>query len=865
MPGENEYGERRGGERAHALTFREAPINPALRLAALHGVASSVQLHIERNDPLDGRDLTGQTALMIAARRNHVLVCTALLQAGANPDLLDHDGLSALDLAERAGAADSHRVLVEFIRQRAHFAQEAVVDLPKGDPGESIEDSGQSQQAVTSPTLGPDEYGAPLGDWEPLPASEPPRDDKELRDRASQTQVAIDEHIPFDPLAASWDEVSAYLPEQSHSGALLGEIEEGLRTVFLRCLREGSAPSRQIDSLLEGMDLLAAANMKRLSSQTAQDLGAELDERVEAQGVYEDHRVGPPGEATDEEQRTLDDAIEYLASLIQPKNDPGQLFAKKAYGRPLLTQVEEVAIAKGMEQALEGAKDILSRWPDGLCLLLQKCAEVESGNLALKDVQGTSKSGNGESDSESAALSPLPGRDHQSNRSTSEDDEADTDESQPSDELEDFLAQAAILRQLTDPPVGAGHSTDKVRSALNAMHLSGTFLCALEQRSSNRPEAIEFGRHISIFLNARERLILSNLKLVVPIAKRFLGTGAEFSDLLQEGHIGLIRATDKFDWRRGFRFATMATWWIRQQISRAAPEHARLIRLPTHGVEVTWEMKRLLRENFVEHEDPAPLRWLAEQLGLSELKTENFYRTMSEPLPLEVIESKVWLNTSEDADPIEYASRAECINRAEELLQHVGSRPGKKMSEKVLRMRYGIGTREDLTLEEIGQRFSLTRERIRQIEGKAITLIRGHLRAMRSPEPPSFDDTATPSSDHTPSSGAGNDDQPVQQRTVAVESTAPLSDRASPRLENAGRLHSQSNATAIGQRAFTEVQLQLLRKAKAIGISILTYHESGRYETLVMLSRPDSEQEREIAAELHAAGFSFRPGQGYYV
>src|SRR5690606_11675335 len=126
---------------------------------------------------------------------------------------LDHDGLSALDLAERAGAADSHRVLVEFIRQRAHFAQEAVVDLPKGDPPKSIEDSGHPQQAVTSPTLGPDEYGASLGGWEPLPASEPPRDDKELRDRASQTQAAIDEHIPFDPHAASWEDVSAYLPE----------------------------------------------------------------------------------------------------------------------------------------------------------------------------------------------------------------------------------------------------------------------------------------------------------------------------------------------------------------------------------------------------------------------------------------------------------------------------------------------------------------------------------------------------------------------------------------------------------------------------------------------------------------------------
>jgi RNA polymerase primary sigma factor len=694
----------------HASACSAAPLNPALKLAALHGVAAAVRLHIERKDPLDGRDLNGQTALMIAARRNHLEVCALLLQAGVDPDLLDKDGLTALDLAKKAGATETCTKLVEFNRNRGQFVPEPEIAWLPEHHAESIQDSSLLLQTSVLDTRGPAEDDTALEDWEPLTESEPPKDDTELRNRASQTQAAIDEHIPFDPLTTSWDEVSAYLPEEFHSGAFSEAIEEGVRAVFLRSLREGSVPSLQIDSLLEGEEPLAAANIKRLASQVIHDLGAELDERIEAPGVFEDHRVSLSGEATDEEQRMLDDAIEHLVSLLQPRNDPGHLFAKKAYGLRLLTQAEEVEIARDMEQALESAKDVLSKWSNGLCALLQKCAEVESGHLALKQVQTRNNIGSEEQQdgSEGETQSPLLQSGRQSRQSTADDDGTGTEDPDSEDELGDFLRQADLLKKLTSLQNGTQPSPSNVRAVLDAMSLSGTLLCSLEQQNSNQPEAIEFTSHISRFLKSRDRLVLSNLKLVVPMAKRFLGTGADFSDLLQEGHIGLIRAADKFDWRRGFKFSTMATWWIRQQVSRAAPEHARLIRLPAHGVEVTWEMTRLLRTHLDQHEQPASVRWLAQKLGLSELKTESYLRTISESLPLESMESNPWLPTDEDADPLECTYRMECVDRAEKLLQNLGSRPGKKMSEKVLRMRYGIGTWEDLTLDEIGRRFGLT-------------------------------------------------------------------------------------------------------------------------------------------------------------
>lgn len=855
-----------------SLEHRPSPLNPTLRLAAWHGVASSIRLHIEREDPLDRRDANGHTALMIAAQRNHLEVCSLLLQAGVDPDLVDKNGFTACDLAEQAGATDTHQKLLELKRKQAQLASEANTSLLQECPDKLNQDSSPVAKAAASNTQVTVQEDMVLADWESLREVEPPKDDEELRNRVSLTHVAITAHIPFDSSVATWDEVSAYLPEEIHSASFEASIEEGLRNIFLRALREASVPALQLDSLLEGEDPTTAANIKRLASQVVQDLGAELDERIEVFGFFEDYRVPLPKKATDDEQRMLDDAIEHMFNLLRPKNDPGRIFAKKAYGLPQLTQAEEVEIAKEMEQALESANDILAGWSDGLGVLLRKCTEVESGHLALKHVQGkksTDIDEHHEADSEGEAPSPLLTHGQLHSQTKAEEDDSDPEEPHAAGELEEFVRKAALLRQLTALRNGAHQSSSEVRTVLREMCLSGTLLCSLEQQKSKQPEAIEFTSHISRFLKARDRLVLSNLKLVVPMAKRFLGTGADFSDLLQEGHIGLIRAADKFDWRRGFKFSTMATWWIRQQVSRAAPEHARLIRLPVHGVEVTWEMKRLLKTHLDQHDQPPSVSWLAQQLGLSELKTESYLRTMSEPLPLEVMESNPWLPTPEDTDPLEYVSRKECADRAEELLQHLGSRPGKKMSEKVLRMRYGIGTWEDLTLDEIGKRFGLTRERIRQIESKAITLIRGHLRAMRNPETPSSEETAAPPSDTTPSPTAREEDESIDQRSDTLQTSTSTSDSDSDgnpqRLNKVVLPRSQSSKPARSQRAFTERQLELLDKAKAIGIGVLTYLESGRYETLVMLPHMASEPEREIAAELLVAGFSFRPGHGYYV
>jgi RNA polymerase primary sigma factor len=688
------YTEQQDGDSlSTSVNSSSSSLNPALRLAAMHGVASAIRLHVERNDPLNARDVSSQTALMISARRNHLEACAVLLEAGADPDLRDEKGLTALNLAAQAGATDTHRMLVELERKRVQPVSVSDCVLQINNSPDCRPASGLVAHSALQNTQ--DQASATTSvDWEPVTEAEPPQDDLTLRGRASQTQASISVHIPFDSKATSWDEVSVYLPEGLHSGVSTGPFEEGLRVVILRCIREGSVPYVQLDSLLEEEEPSNAENVRRLITQVVQDLGAEMDERLEMPGVFEDHRVAPPENATDDEALTQDEAVAYLEGLLRPRNDPGRIFAKQAYNLPQLTHEDEIEIARAMEQALEGANDVLSGWQEGLDALLKKCEEVRSGKLALRQVKRKRNAATdelpvseGESGEHHAPLHIGQPRD----LDHGEDDDSESEDQAGVTELNDFIGQTVLLRQLTTSTAMRAMSRSKIGAVLDNMSLSGTFLCSLDNSKALQAEAREFSLHITKYLKSRDRLVLSNLRLVVPLAKRYLAAGADFTDLLQEGHIGLIRAVDKFDWRRGFKFSTMAIWWIRQQISRTAPEHARLIRLPVHGMEKTWEMKRLIQNYQDEHGQVPSVRWIAERLGMTEPKAESYLRTMSEPLSLEALDSSHWVSATDETDPLENAARRERVDRAEVLLQHLGSKPRGKTAEKVLRMRYGIG------------------------------------------------------------------------------------------------------------------------------------------------------------------------------
>lgn len=284
-----------------------------------------------------------------------------------------------------------------------------------------------------------------------------------------------------------------------------------------------------------------------------------------------------------------------------------------------------------------------------------------------------------------------------------------------------YVVEAPKPEELTDEEL-LGSNSAKVNDPVR-MYLKDIGVVPLLSNEEEKKLAIAVENGD---LEAKQRLAEANLRLVVSIAKRYVGRGMQFLDLIQEGNMGLMKAVDKFDYSKGFKFSTYATWWIRQAITRAIADQARTIRIPVHMVET---INKLVREqrNLLQElgQDPTPEQ-IAERMDMTPDKVREILKIAQEPVSLETpigeeddshlgdfIEDEVIEN------PVDYTTRVVLREQLDEVLDTLTDR-----EENVLRLRFGLDDGKMRTLEDVGKVFNVTRERIRQIEAKALRKLR---------------------------------------------------------------------------------------------------------------------------------------------